>query len=315
MKKISILIPCFNEQENVLAISKAVIDILEKEHSTYDYELLFIDNCSTDNTRILLRSLCSENPRIKAIFNTRNFGLSNSGFYGLCQTHGDCTIILPADFQVPVELITSAISEWEKGNKIVIAIKTKSKENKIMRFLRTCYYKMIQRMSDIKQIEHLGGFALYDESFINLLRNIHDPMPSSRGILAEFGFKRIEISFEQQKRRAGKTKYNWYALYDEAMLNFTSYTKVGLRIATITGFIMSGVTFIIAIIYFIYKLLSWESFAGGIAPLIIGVFFIGSLQLFFIGLIGEYVMSINTRLMNRPLVIEEERINFDMENH
>jgi glycosyltransferase involved in cell wall biosynthesis len=311
MKKISVLIPCYNEQENITAISKAVIDILEKEHSTYDYELIFIDNCSTDNTRPLLRALCSENPRIKAIFNTRNFGLGNSSFYGLCQTSGDCTILIPADFQVPVETITVAIKEWEENYRIVIAIKTKSRENVIMRFLRSCYYKTIQKMSDIRQIDNIGGLILYDRSVINILREMHDPIPSGRGILAELNFKIKEINIEQQKRRAGRSKYNWYALYDEAMLTFTSYTKVGLRLATIAGFIMSGITFLIALFYFLYKLLSWDSFAYGIAPVIIGVFFIGSVQLFFTGLIGEYVMTMNTRLMNRPLVIEEERINFN----
>jgi len=314
MKKISVLIPCFNEQENVLAISKAVIDILEKENSAYNYELIFIDNCSTDNTQPMLRTLCSENKRIKAIFNSRNFGSGSSVFYGLCQTSGDCAIMIPADFQDPVELITIAIKEWEKGYKVIFSTKVKSKESKMMRFLRTCYYKVIKKMSDVEQIENYGGFGLYDRSFINILRDMHDPIPSIRGIVPELGFKRKAIAYEQQRRRAGKSKYNWYRLYDEAMLNFTSYTKVGLRIATIIGFIMSGITLLTAVVYFIYKLLSWDSFAGGIAPVIIGVFFIGSLQLFFIGLIGEYVMAMNIRLMNRPLVIEEERLNFDSEN-
>jgi hypothetical protein len=222
--------------------------------------------------------------------------------------------MLLADFQDPVELITIGVKEWEKGYKVVTGIKIKSKENKMMRFLRSCYYKVIKKMSDVEQIEHLGGFGLYDKSFIDILRDLHDPIPSLRGIIPELGFKRKEIPYEQQKRRAGKSKYNWYRLYDEAMLNFTSYTKVGIRIATITGFLISGITFIIALVYFFYKLLRWEYFAGGIAPVIIGVFFFGSLQLFFIGLVGEYVMTINTRSMNRKLVIEEERINFDLKN-
>jgi hypothetical protein len=200
--------------------------------------------------------------------------------------------------------------EWENGYKIVSGIKTKSKENKIMRFLRSCYYKTIKKMSDVEMIEHFTGFGLYDKSFIDILRNLHDPIPFLRGIVAELGFKRKEIHYEQQRRKAGKTKNNWYTLYDAAMLSFTSYTKIGLRIATITGFIAAGLTLIVALVYFIYKLLYWDSFSAGIAPLVIGVFFLGSLQLFFIGFIGEYVMSINIRLMNRPLVIEEERINF-----
>jgi glycosyltransferase involved in cell wall biosynthesis len=310
MKKISVLIPCYNEQENVVLISNEIVKILETELSGYDYEIIFIDNCSTDNTRPLLREICKKNQRIRAIFNTRNFGQISSPYYGLCQTTGDCTIGIAADFQDPVKLIPVFVAEWEKGYKIVSAIKTASKENKVLRFLRTCYYKLIKKMSDVEQIEHFTGFGLYDRAFIEILRNLNDPIPFLRGIVAELGFKRKEINYEQQKRRAGKTKNNWYTLYDVAMLSFTSYTKIGLRLATIAGFITAGLTFIVALVYFVYKLLYWDTFSAGIAPLVIGVFFFGSLQLFFIGFIGEYVMSINNRLMNRPLVIEEERINF-----
>lgn len=310
MKKISVLVPCYNEQENVVPISNEIVKILENELAAYDYEVLFIDNCSTDNTRVLLRELCKKNQRVKAIFNARNFGQFNSPFHGLCQASGDCVILVCADFQDPLELIPVFVSEWEKGCKIVSGIKTSSKENKMIRFLRSCYYKTIKKMSDIEQIEHFTGFGLYDRSFIDILRNLNDPIPFLRGIVAELGFDRKNIPYEQQKRQAGKTKNNWYTLFDAAMLSFTSYTKAGLRIATIVGFITAGLTFIISLVYLVYKLLYWDSFSAGIAPLILGVFFLGSLQLFFIGFIGEYVMSINTRLMNRPLVIEEERINF-----
>ena len=293
-----------------MPLSNEVVKIFETDLSGYDYEMIFIDNCSTDNTRPLLREICKANQRIKAIFNIRNFGQFNSPYYGLCQTTGDCTIAMCADFQDPVELIPVLVQEWEKGYKIVSGIKTKSKENKILRFFRTCYYKAIRKMSDVEQIEHFTGFGLYDRSFVDVLRNLSDPTPFFRGIVAELGYKRKDIPYEQQKRRAGKTKNNWYSLYDAAMLSFTSYTKIGLRLATIIGFIASGITLIIAFVYFIYKLLFWERFNAGIAPLVIGVFFLGSLQLFFIGLIGEYVISINSRVINRPLVIEEERINF-----
>ena len=309
-KKISILIPCFNEEENVIPISDEIVKIFENELSSYDYEIVFIDNCSTDDTRNLLRQICKNNQRIKSIFNKRNFGPFNSPYYGICQTTGDCTILICADFQDPIELIPSFIQEWEKGYKIVSGIKVKSKENKLLRLFRTCYYKIITRMSDIDQIEHFTGFGLYDKSFIDLLKNLNDPIPFLRGIVAEFGFQRKNISYVQQKRKVGKTKNSWYTLYDGAMLSFTSYTKIGLRIASIAGFITASLTFLIGLVYFVYKILFWDIFLVGIAPLIIGVFFMGSLQLFFIGFIGEYVMSINTRLMNRPLVIEEERINF-----
>ncbi|MDR3011944.1 MAG: glycosyltransferase family 2 protein [Chitinispirillales bacterium] len=313
MKKISILIPCYNEEDNVVPLSGEIVKIMENDLASYAYEVIFIDNCSTDNTRPLLHGICKNNSRIKAIFNARNFGQTNSPFHGICQTSGDCVIVVCADFQDPLDLIPTFVREWESGYKIVSAIKTKSRENRFMRFVRTCYYKMIKKMSDVEQIEHFTGFGLYDKSFVDVLRNLRDPTPHLRGIVAELGFKRKEITYEQQKRKAGKTKNNWYTLYDLAMLSFTSYTKAGLRLATILGFITGGLTSIAGLAYFIYKLLYWDDFSTGIAPLILGVFFLGSMQLFFIGFIGEYVMAINTRLMNRPLVIEEERINFETE--
>ena len=310
MKKISVMIPCFNEQENVREIAKAVADILENELPQYDYELLFIDNCSTDKTRVYLRELCKQNPKIKAIFNARNFGQFNSPYYGMCQTTGDCTITMCCDFQDPVEMIPKFIEEWENGYKIVSAIKSSSKENGFIYFLRTVYYKMIRKMSSVEMIEHFTGFGLYDKSFIEILRDLHDPIPFIRGIVAEFAYKRKEIEYEQPKRRAGKTHNNWYSLYDAAMLSITSYTKVGLRLATFGGFLGAIISFIIAAIYFVLKLIYWDSMPAGMTPLILGVFGLGSIQLFFIGFLSEYVMNINTRIMNRPLVIEEERINF-----
>lgn len=310
MKKISVLIPCYNEEENVKPMSVAVCQILEKELPQYDYELLFIDNCSSDNTQLYLREICKENPKVKAIFNAKNFGQFNSPFYGMCQTTGDCTISMCCDFQDPVEMIPKLIAEWENGYKIVSAIKTTSKENKIMRFLRSCYYRMIKKMSDVEQIEHFTGFGLYDKSFIDVLRDLDDPAPFLRGIVAELGFKRKDIPYEQQKRLAGKTHNNWYSLYDAAMLSFTSYTKIGLRLATILGFVSSAISLAIALIYLILKLLHWNQFSAGTAPILIGVFLMGSIQLFFIGVMGEYILNINKRIMKRPLVIEEERINF-----
>lgn len=310
MKKVSIMVPTYNEEENVVPLSKAIVEEMNKLPQ-YDYELLFIDNDSRDNTRPLLRALCNENPKIKAIFNAKNFGQFNSPFYGMLQTTGDCTICMCADFQDPVEMIPQMLCEWENGFKIVSCIKTKSKENPIMRFLRTCYYKLIKKMSDVEQIEHFTGFGLYDKSFINVLRELDDPMPFIRGIVAELGYKRKDLPYEQQKRRAGKTSNNWYRLYDAAMLSFTSYTKIGMRLATIIGFIISFLSILTGLVYFILKLIFWNSFAMGNAPLLIGVFVLGGIQIFFIGLLGEYVLNINSRMMKRPLVIEEERINFE----
>lgn len=310
MKKISVMVPTYNEEENVVPLSESIIAELEKLPQ-YDYELLFIDNDSKDSTREKLKMLCNKNHKIKAIFNAKNFGQFNSPFYGMLQTTGDCTICMCADFQDPVEMIPKFIHEWEQGYKIVSAIKTSSRENPIMRFLRTCYYKLIKKMSNVEQIEHFTGFGLYDKSFINVLRELDDPMPFLRGIVAELGFRRKDISYEQQQRRAGKTSNNWYSLYDAAMLSFTSYTKIGMRIATIIGFFISFISIAIGFVYLILKLLHWDSFAMGDAPMLIGMFVLGGIQLFFIGLLGEYILNINSRIMKRPLVIEECRLNFD----
>ena len=214
-----------------------------------------------------------------------------------------------ADFQDPVELIPKLVWEWEKGYKIVSAIKTTSKENKGMRFLRTCYYKLIKKFSQVEQIEHFTGFGLYDKSFIRVLRELKDPTPFLRGIVAELGFKRKEIPYEQQQRRAGRTKNNLYSLYDIAMLSFTSYTKIGLRLATFLGFLIAAVSMGIAAVYLVLKICYWDTFLMGTAPILIGMFLLGAVQLIFLGLIGEYILSMNARIMNRPLVIEEERIN------
>lgn len=311
MKKISIMIPCFNEEENVREIGAAVIGVLQKDLPSYDYEILFIDNDSSDKTRVYLREMCANNPKIKAIFNAKNFGQFNSPYYGLCQTTGDCTVCLCCDFQDPVEMIPKLVAEWEKGAKIVCAIKTSSRENKIMRFLRTCYYKMIRKMSDVEQIEHFTGFGLYDHSFIKVLRELDDPTPFLRGIVAELGYKRVDIPYEQQKRRAGKTHNNWFTLYDAAMLSFTSYTKIGLRMATVIGFTLAAISMALAIVYLVLKLVYWDRFAAGMTPLLLAVLILGSVQLFFIGFLGEYILSINKRMMKRPLVIEEERLNFE----
>ena len=311
MKKISIMIPCYNEEENVVPISEAVVRELTDSLPEYDYEILFIDNDSKDNTRPLLREICKKNPKIKAIFNVKNFGQFNSPYYGMLQTTGDCTMCMCCDFQDPVDMIPKLVHEWENGYKIVCAIKTTSKENKIMRFLRTCYYKLIRKMSDVEQIEHFTGFGLYDKSFIEVLRNLKDPSPFLRGIVAELGYRRKDIPYEQAKRRAGKTHNNFYTLYDAAMLSFTSYTKIGLRLATFCGIGVGIVSFLVGMVYLILKLIMWDNFPMGMAPVLIGMCFLGSVQLFFIGLLGEYVLNINTRVMNRPLVIEEERLNFD----
>ena len=310
MKKISIMVPCYNEEENVVPMSRALVEQMEALPQ-YDYEILFIDNCSQDRTRELLRGICAENPKIRAIFNSKNFGQFNSPYHGICQTTGDCTLCVCCDFQDPVEMIPKFLEEWEKGYKIVIGIKTSSKENKLMYFLRSVYYKMIRKMSKVDQIEHFTGFGLYDKSFVEVLRNLDDSTPFLRGIVAELGPKIKRVEYEQAKRRAGKTSNNFFSLYDAAMLSFTSYTKIGMRLASFLGICMCGISAFGAIITQIVKLVNDRFFEIGLADILHAITFVGGLQLFFIGFLGEYIMSINARVMKRPLVIEEERINFD----
>ena len=311
MKKISIMVPCYNEEENVVPMSEALVAELSKMPQ-YDYEILFIDNCSLDSTREKLREICAGNKKIRAIFNSKNFGQFNSPYYGLCQTTGDCTISVCCDFQDPVEMIPKLVVEWEKGYKIVCAIKTSSKESKLMYWLRSIYYKTVKRFSKVEQIEHFTGFGLYDKSFIKVLRELGDPTPFIRGIVAELGPKIKKIEYEQAQRRAGKTSNNFASLYDAAMLSFTSYTKIGVRLASFLGMFMCAGSALSAVICLILNLINpFKAFYSGVLPIIFTVLFVGGLLLFFIGFLGEYIMSMNARIMNRPLVIEEERINFD----
>lgn len=310
MKKVSVLIPTYNEIENVELLCQAIISEFQKLPQ-YVFEIVFIDNASTDGTRDKLRLMCAEDHRIRAILNAKNFGQNNSPYYGLLQMTGDCVILMSADFQDPVEMIPKLLAEWENGFCIVSAVKTSSKENKLIRFFRTCYYRLIKKFSDVEQIEHFTGFGLYDQSFIRVLRKLDDPTPFLRGIVAELGSRRKEVEYEQQKRKAGKSKNNFFTLYDVAMLSITSYTKIGLRLATFMGIVVAFLSILIALVYLVMKLVRWDTFNAGMAPVLIGMFFLGAVQLIFMGLIGEYILNMNRRIMNRPLVVEEERINFE----
>ncbi len=311
-KTVSIMVPCYNEEENVEAIASAIVTQMEALPQ-YDYELLFIDNCSTDHTRDLIRAICSQNPRIRAIFNVKNFGQFNSPYYGLIHTSGDCAISICADFQDPVEMIPVFLQYWEEGYQIVCGIKTSSKENRLMYKLRGLYYKMIKKYSAVDQIEQFTGFGLYDRSFLEVLRKLEDPTPFIRGIVAELGGRRKEVPYEQPKRRAGKTHNNFYTLYDAAMLSITSYTKAGMRLAVFLGAGVSVISMLVGIYYLVMKLIYWERFNAGQAPLLIITLFMFSIILVFLGFLGEYIASINQRVMHRPLVVEEERINFPEE--
>lgn len=310
-KKISILIPTYNEEENVKEITKQLLDQFNNKLKNYDYEIIFIDNKSTDKTRDFVCSLCKDNKKVKSIFNVKNFGQFNSPYYGLMQTTGDCTILLCCDFQDPIELIPNMIQEWENGHKVVAMKKTSSKEHRIIYFFRSLYYKLLRKFSTVEQLEHFTGFGLYDKSFIDLLKKVKDSKPFLRGLVAEYGYNVKVIEYKQNKRKAGKTHNNFFTLYDAAMLSFTSYTKIGLRVATFIGIIIGFLCLLFALVYLILKLIFWDEFAAGMSPILIGMFFLGSIVLFFLGIMGEYIMSINERLMDRPLVVEEERINFD----
>lgn len=310
-KKISVVIPTYNEEANVIPLADAIVGVLTGELPEYDYEIIFIDNHSKDSTQMKLRQLCRENKRIKAIFNARNFGQMRSPVHGLKQATGDCVIRMCADFQDPVEMIVQFVREWEQGHKIVIGVKKASKEKRIMYWIRACYYKLIRKITDIDHIEQFTGFGLYDKAFVDVVRSLHDPMPYLRGIIAELGFDYKAIPYVQQKRRAGKSKNNFYTLYDYAMVGITSYSKVVMRLATFLGFSVAALSFLAGIFYLVLKIMYWDRFSAGIAPMLIGIFFLGALQLFFIGFLGEYVLSINTRVLDRPLVVEEERLNFE----
>ena len=311
-KLISVVVPTYNEQENVVPLTDTLVKIFTEELPEYNYEIIFIDNHSKDNTKALIRQICSENPNVKAIFNARNFGQMRSPVYGFKQAYGDCVVRLNADFQDPPSLIPTFVREWEKGYKIVIGIKEKTEEGFFMAFVRRQYYKFLRKITDIGHIENFTGFGLFDKAFVDVVRNIHDPMPYFRGMVAEFGFEYKTILYQRPNRRAGKSKNHFYTLYDLAMIGITSYSKVMLRLASFLGFIIGGLSFLVALVYFIMKLVHWDWFRSGIAPLVIGVFFLGGVQLFFIGLLGEYVLAINSRVLDRPLVVEEERLNFNM---
>ena len=311
-KLISVVVPTYNEQENVVPLTDTLVKIFTEELPEYNYEIIFIDNHSKDNTKTLIRRICSENPNVKAIFNARNFGQMRSPVYGFKQAYGDCVVRLNADFQDPPSLIPTFVREWEKGYKIVIGIKEKTEEGFFMAFVRRQYYKFLRKITDIGHIENFTGFGLFDKAFVDVVRNIHDPMPYFRGMVAEFGFEYKTILYQRPNRRAGKSKNHFYTLYDVAMIGITSYSKVMLRLASFLGFIIGGLSFLVALVYFIMKLVHWDWFRSGIAPLVIGVFFLGGVQLFFIGLLGEYVLAINSRVLDRPLVVEEERLNFNV---
>ncbi|NQT03086.1 MAG: glycosyltransferase family 2 protein [Planctomycetes bacterium] len=310
MKLISIVTPCYNEEENVRELYLRVKDVLGSLEG-YTYEHIFIDNASKDRTVSILKEIAKENKNVKIIVNARNFGHIRSPYHGLLQAGGDAVIMLVADFQDPPSIIIDFIKKWEEGYKIVVGVKSKSEENRLMFATRRLYYSFIEKLSDVKQIKNFTGFGLYDRKIISVLKSLKEPYPYLRGLITEVGFDVAEIEFVQPKRKRGKTKNNFYTLYDMAMLGFVNHSKVPLRMATFLGFSVALVSLLVAIGYFLYKLIFWSRFQVGMGPVVIGVFFFAAVQLFFIGIIGEYIGAIYTQVKKRPLVIEKERINFN----
>ena len=311
MKTISIVTPCYNEENNIDDIYLCVKQLFTQLEK-YNYEHLFIDNASTDRTVEILKEIATKDANVKIIINCRNFGTVRSIYYALLQTSGDAVVYLAADLQEPTQLIPEFIKKWEEGYKVVKGIKTSSKENFLMYSLRSIYYYLMSKISDTEVTSHFTGFGLYDKKVIEVLREINDPYPYFRGLLEELGFSNIKIPYQQQQRKKGKSSYNLYRYFDEAMLGVTSHSRIPLRLATIIGMIMSFISLVVAIGYIIAKLLFWQAFPLGTATVSVGLFLLASIQLFFIGIIGEYIGLIHMRMLKRPLVLERERINFEV---
>lgn len=313
MKKISIMTPCYNEQGNVEELYLRVKDVCS-QLSNYEYEHIFIDNASTDRTVEQLRNIAQKDPNVTVIVNARNFGPIRSGYYGLLQCYGDLVIPIVADLQDPPEMILDFVKKWEEGYRVIKAVKTPMKEGFFFYYARQIYYWLIDNLADIKISRNFTGFGLYDQSVLNVLRQINDPYPYFRGLIEELGFESYTFQYQQRQRTRGISSYNFFRYFEEAMLGITSHSRVPLRVATVAGFSMSFLSLLTAIGYLVAKLLFWQYFPVGTAPIMVGFFFLASIQLFFIGIIGEYIGLMHMRILKRPLVVEKERINFPNNN-
>lgn len=309
-KLISIVGGCYNEAGNISELYRRTLAVLQ-EFPEYDYEFVLADNCSTDGTRDELRSLATADKKFRVIFNSRNFGHIRSPFNAVIQARGDAVVVMCTDLQDPPEVIRDFIRKWQEGYKVVIGVRQGTRANRLVEFGRRCYYTLLALTADGEVIPRFTGFGLYDRCFMEAMRKYHDPYPYLRGLVSEIGFRRAEIGYIQERRKHGKTKNNYFTLYDIAMTGFVNHTKLPLRLAVFVGMCLGALSFLSAMIYLVYKLLYWNSFQVGMAPLVIGLFFFSSVQLFFIGILGEYLGAVWTQVKNRPLAIEEERINFD----
>lgn len=311
-KLISIVTPCYNEGENIDELYSRIVEVMSK--LPYEYEHICIDNCSTDDTVSKIKAIAAKDKRVKLIVNARNFGHIRSPYYALLQSSGDASILLASDLQDPPEMIPDFIKKWEEGFKTVLAVKPESEESYLMFFIRKNYYRLITKISEVPLIKNATGAGLFDRVVIDILRKLDDPYPYFRGLLCEIGFPIATVPFRQPRRQRGITSNNFYTLYDIAMLGITNHSKVPLRIMTLGGFFLSILSLFTAIGFLIAKIIFWDYFQIGVAPILIGIFFFGAVQTFFIGLLGEYIGSMHTQIRNMPLVIEAERVNFDRKN-
>ena len=307
-KKISIITPCFNESENINELSNRIAVVMQK--LPYEYEHIYIDNASTDDTVSKIKLITQHDSRVKLIVNSRNFGHIRSPYYAVLQSTGDACILIASDLQDPPELIPEFIKKWEEGYKTVLAVKPESEESPSMFRLRKYYYQFITKISEVPLVKNATGAGLFDKIVVDILRKINDPNPYFRGLLCEIGFPIALVPFKQPRRKRGLTKNNLYTLYDIAMIGVTNHSKVPLRLMVICGFVLSFISLMVALGFLIAKLIFWDSFQLGLAPVLIGIFFFGAVQTFFIGVIGEYILAIYTQVRKLPLVIESERVNF-----
>lgn len=310
-KVISIVSGCYNEEGNLQEFYDRIIKVMSG-FPQYSYEIIIADNCSTDKSRDILRRIATKDKKFKVIFNANNFGSLRSGYNALLKASGDALFLLCSDLQDPPELLADLIRKWEEGYQVVAVIKSQSKENLPMFLLRRFYYWLLSKFSDTDHIiQNFTGFGLYDRKVMDALKQYHDPNPYFRGFISEIGFRRADVEYVQEKRKHGSSKHNFFTLYDVAMSGFVAHSKLPLRLAALSGFSLAGISLLIALVYFVYKLMYWDTFSLGLAPLVVGMFFFFAVQLIFIGIIGEYVGAILTQVRNHPLVIEDEKLNFE----
>lgn len=309
-KRVSLISPCFNEEANIDELYQRVCEVMVGLPQ-YDFEYLFIDNASTDQTLDKLKAIAAQDPRVKIIVNTRNFGHLRSPYWGIIQTRGDVTVYMASDLQDPPELIPEFLAAWERGYKVVLAVKPVSQMNPLVHRLRKFYYRFLDAISEVSIIKDATGFGLYDRVVLDKLREIHDPYPFMRGLICELGYPIKTVPFNQPRRIRGLSKNNAYTLYDIAMLGIVSHSVVPIRMAAMIGFLTGLLSILVALVFLILKLVLWNAFPMGIAPIVIGLFFMFGVVLLFIGILGEYIASIHTYVRNRPVVVEKERINFD----